>query len=234
MTTHKSFKRLVRARMDKTGEAYTAARAALLAGDDPKAGGRHTGPDRQTNAADPDVPTLLMSDDAIRRRTGRGWEEWFDLLDDAGMSDRPHGEIARWLADTQGMDGWSTQSVTVGYERASGRRAVGERPDGFSIGATKTVDVPVARLYDAFLDPSLQARWLPDGDLRMRTATRPKTARFDWGDGASRVNVGFLAKGEAKSTVAIAHERIADSAEAARMKAYWRDRVAALKALLEA
>jgi hypothetical protein len=30
MTEHKSFKRLVRARMDKTGESYTAARAMLL------------------------------------------------------------------------------------------------------------------------------------------------------------------------------------------------------------
>ena len=31
MTRHKSFKRLVRSRMEKTGESYTAARAALLA-----------------------------------------------------------------------------------------------------------------------------------------------------------------------------------------------------------
>jgi hypothetical protein len=32
MTEHRSFKRLVRARMEKTGESYTAARASLLAG----------------------------------------------------------------------------------------------------------------------------------------------------------------------------------------------------------
>jgi hypothetical protein len=30
MTRHRSFKRLVRARMEKTGESYTAARAMLL------------------------------------------------------------------------------------------------------------------------------------------------------------------------------------------------------------
>jgi hypothetical protein len=30
MTRQKSFKRLVRARMEKTGESYTAARARLL------------------------------------------------------------------------------------------------------------------------------------------------------------------------------------------------------------
>ena len=31
MTRQKSFKRFVRARMDRTGESYTAARAVLLA-----------------------------------------------------------------------------------------------------------------------------------------------------------------------------------------------------------
>jgi hypothetical protein len=37
MTRQKSFKRLVRARMEKTGERYAAARAALLAADQPQA-----------------------------------------------------------------------------------------------------------------------------------------------------------------------------------------------------
>ena len=40
MTVQKSFKRLVRTRMDKTGESYTAARAMLLAADEPKADDR--------------------------------------------------------------------------------------------------------------------------------------------------------------------------------------------------
>jgi hypothetical protein len=36
MTRHRSFKRLVRARMEKTGESYTAARAMLLAAEEPE------------------------------------------------------------------------------------------------------------------------------------------------------------------------------------------------------
>jgi uncharacterized protein YndB with AHSA1/START domain len=174
-----------------------------------------------------------VSDEVIRRRTGRGWEEWFDLLDDWGAIARPHGEIARWLASEHGIDGWSSQSVTVSYERARGRRAVGERADGFVVGASKTVAVPVERLFDAFVDPSLRERWLPEGGLRERTASKPKTARFDWGDGDTRVIVGFTAKGESKSTVALEHERLADAQEAERMKAFWRDRVATLKEVLE-
>jgi hypothetical protein len=47
------------------------------------------------------------------------------------------------------------------------------------------------------------------------------------------VIVDFAPKGEAKSTVALEHERLADAEAAERMKAYWRDRVEALKLQLE-
>ncbi len=218
MTRQRSFKRLVRARMEKTGESYSAARAMLLRAEEPKA---------------TEEPALPMSDEAIRRRTGRGWEEWFDLLDEWGAAERPHPEIARWLSEERGVDGWDAQSVTVGYERASGRRAVGEHAEGFAITASKTVAVPVDRLYEAFVDESLRERWLPGGALRERTSSRPKSARFDWGDGSTRVLVGFTSKGDARSTLALAHERLPDAEEAERMKAFWRDRVAALKELLE-
>ena len=218
MTRQKSFKRLVRARMEKTGESYTAARAALLAAEEPKA---------------TEGPALSMSDEAIRRRTGRGWEEWFDLLDKWGAAERQHKEVARWVAEEHRIDGWGAQAVTVTYERARGLRAVGEGPDGFTITASKTVAVPVGRLYEAFVDESLRERWLPQAELSKRTASEPKSVRFDWGDGKTRVNVSFTAKGESKSVAALEHARLADAAEAERMKAYWRGRVAALKALLE-
>jgi hypothetical protein len=220
MTRQKSFKRLVRARMEKTGESYTAARAVLLAAEEPKA---------------TEKPALATSDEAIRRRTGRGWEEWFDLLDEWGAAERPHREIARWVAEQQGVEplAWNAQAVAGSYERARGLRAVGEHPDGFTITASRTVAVRVDRLYDAFVDASLRERWLPDGALRERTASRPKSARFDWGDGETRVNVTFLAKEEAKSTVALSHVRLADAEEAERMKAYWRARIAAMKEVLE-
>ncbi len=219
MTRQRSFKRLVRSRMEKTGESYAAARAALLAGKE----------------ADDSAATLVLplSDEAIRRRTGRSWEQWLDLLDESGASERRHKDIARWLVDEHGVDSWSAQSVTVGYERARGGRAVGERAEGFTAGAAKTVAVPPERLFDAFVDAQLRARWLPDAELRERTATRPRSARFDWPDGTTRVIVGFAAKGPSKGTVSLAHERLADAAEVERMKAYWRERLATLKSQLE-
>ena len=218
MTRQKSFKRIVRARMEKTGESYTAARSAMLAADEPKATAG---------------PTLSMSDEAIHRRTGRGWEEWFDLLDQHGAAERAHKDVARWLAEEHGIDGWYAQSVTVNYERARGLRAVGEHAVGFSISASRTVSLPVERLYDAFVDRSMREHWLPDDELRERTVLRPRSARFDWGYGETRVNVYFEDKGEAKATVTISHERLADAVEAERMKAFWRERVAAFKEVVE-
>jgi uncharacterized protein YndB with AHSA1/START domain len=218
MTRQRSFKRLVRIRMEKTGESYAAARAMLLS-----ANGKSDG-----------AVTLTMSDEAIRTRTGRGWEEWFDLLDDWGASERSHTEIARWITKEQGLDGWSSQSVTVSYERARAGRALGEHADGFSVTASKTVAVPVDRLYQAFHSASRRKRWLPDGTLRVRTSIEPRSIRFDWGDGSTRVNVGFTDKGAGKSQVALEHSRLPDAAEADRMKAYWRERVGTLKEQLEA
>jgi uncharacterized protein YndB with AHSA1/START domain len=221
MTVHKSFKRLVRARMGKTGESYTAARAMLLQAD---------------QATEAPALRLSTSDEKIRERTGRGWEEWFAILDEWGAAERPHREIARWLADYQGLHplAWNVQAVVSSYELTRGLRQVGEKDDGFAVTASRTVAVDVERLYDAFVQERRRAGWLPDGRLATRTATRPKSARFDWADGPTRVNVTFLAKGQGKSTVALEHRRLADAEEADRMKAYWRDRLASLKHALEA
>ena len=46
--------------------------------------------------------------------------------------------------------------------------------------------------------------------------------------------VTFTAKGEAKCTIAVSHERIADDETAGRLKEMWRERLAELKAELEA
>ncbi len=220
MTRQRSFKRLVRTRMEKTGESYTTARSSLLAA--------HERPGTE-------APPLATSDEEIRRRTGRGWEEWFDLLDDWGAAERPHREVARQVASELGIEPlvWEAQAVTVSYERVRGLREVGERPSGFSVTAQKTVAVPVDRLYDAFVEESLRDRWLPDAELRERTATKPKSARFDWADGTTRVIVSFESRGAGKSTAALEHERLADAEEAERMRAYWRERITTLKEVLE-
>ena len=212
MTERKSFKKRVRARMEKTGERYTAAR-------------RHVGADEEPEAVDT-ASIGLTSDETLAERTGRGWNEWIALLDRWGAVERPHAEIAAYLGEAHDLPGWWAQQVTVGYERARGLRDVGQRRGGgYEVNATRTVNVPVERLYKAFL-----ALDLP---LSVRTTQPNRSARFDWEDGATRVIVGFEAKGDAKSTVSVQHERLPDADFAERTKAEWRERLAALKSELE-
>ena len=220
MTEHRSFKRLVRARMEKTGESYTAARAMILAGP----GGE---------GADTSEVEMPVSDDSVRERTGHGWERWIDELDEWGGTEHNHTEIARHLREEAGVAGWWAQAITVGYERAKGMRAVGETTSGFVAGASKTVAVAVGRLFDEFTDEAARRRWLPEREMSVRTATRPRGVRYDWEDGSTRVVVYFESKGDAKSVVTVSHERLADADEADRMKAMWRAALSDLKEMLE-
>jgi hypothetical protein len=207
MTSQKSFKQRVRTRMEKTGESYTAARAQLLPRDREPA----VGP------------------------TGRPYSEWFAELDAWGAVDVAHKEIAAGLMAERGVPGWWAQNITVEYERARGLREVGQGRDGlFRVNATKTVAVPIEELFAAVVDAARRGEWLPGVQLRERTATPHRTARFDWGEGSTRVIFGFETKGDAKSVIALSHERLPDSETAATMKAFWRERLSGLKALLEA
>jgi hypothetical protein len=220
MTEQKTFKRRVRERMAKTGESYTAARRMLIAaGDRPEASVREF--------------ELPVSEEKVVEATGRGWQEWFGVLDEWEAARRPHTEIARWLGEEHSVQGWYSQSITIGYEWARGLRAPGQRSDGFAATASKTISVPVARLFEAFDDPAARERWLPGADMRPRTATAPRSARYDWEEGTTRVIVGFEAVADTKSRVGLSHERLPDSDTAEGMKTWWRERLAALKSQLE-
>jgi hypothetical protein len=132
-------------------------------------GSRRRSPRRSTDRCEPPV-----AEERVVEATGRGWRAWFDALDGWGAASRSHTEIARWLRDEHGVESWYSQSIALGYERARGLRAPGQRPDGFAVGASKTVAVPVERLFKAFEDESLRERWLPGAELRLRTATSPE------------------------------------------------------------
>jgi hypothetical protein len=222
MTTQKTLKRRVRARAAKTGESYTAARAQLLR--------RHDAPAEPA----PDAAALTgFSDEAMRRATGRPLAEWLGLLDAWGAREHRHGEIAAWLRTEHAVPGWWAQTITVGFERSRGMRARHQQADGFAVSASRTIGVSAERATDAFTDPSVRAAWLPDAPMRPRTATRGRSARFDWDEPPSRLVVGVVAKGEARAQVAVSHERLPDAETAERIKAMWRERLAALKEVLE-
>jgi hypothetical protein len=227
MTKQRSFKRLVRLRMDKTGESYTTARRVLLVSGD--------GSTEAGGSTALDAPGLVCPDAVVRERTGRGWEEWFDLLDQWGAETMTHRDIARKVAADLGIDplGWGAQAVAVSYERGKGLRAVGERADGFAVSASRTVAVPADRLFASVADPDRRAGWLPDADLRERGRNGTSSVRFDRAADGSRVTVYVAAAGPARAKVSVEHTRLADAGTRARLKPWWGAALDVLKARLE-
>ena len=250
MTRQKDLKRLVRARMKKTGEAYTAARTQILR--KPKKTTRRTPAPAtraastapalapETRAATPKPPTdprdyasiAGMSDDAIEAKTGCTWERWVFALDRHGADKLPHREIAELVSKKYKVGDWWTQMVTVGYERIKGLRARGQRRDGsYEANKSRTFDVPVKTLFDAWADPGIRQRWLNGAPVKIRTATAPKSMRLGWSDG-TLVAVGFMAKGKDRSSVALAHAKLPNRETADRLKKYWGERLDALGEVL--
>jgi hypothetical protein len=225
MPANKDFKRLVRGRMQKTGEAYTTARAHLL---------KHKpAVTRSASPAPRDYAIIAGKSDALlKEKTGCTWERWVKALDRVKAYTWPHRDIARHVSEKYRIPGWWAQTVTVGYERIKGLRAVGQRRDGsFEVNKSKTVPVPVDRLYHGFDDPDVRARWLPGVDLSVRGATRDKVMRITWPDSTSVV-VGFTPKGAGKSQVSIQHGKLPDRSTSTRLKQYWTERLDALTGIL--
>jgi hypothetical protein len=173
-------------------------------------------------------------DAGLRKATGAGRQDWFERLDAWGARDRSYRQIADWLVGDQGLSDWWAQKLIVEYQQSRGIRPPGIRPDGtFSVGASKTVGVPVERLFAAFTDPEVRDRWLTDVTLHERTAHPNRSIRFDVGSDGTRLSVTCAALDGGRSQVAVEHEKLPDEEAAARMKPFWQERVAALKTLLE-
>lgn len=218
MTQQKDFKRVVRARMQKTGESYTTARLHLV---------------KKQDAPAPDYAALAgLSDESVKKATGRNWTTWVALLDKADAKEMSHPALTKHIREAYDTPSWWTQMVAVGYERIRGLRAQGQQRSGdWSVSKSKTVGVPLAKLYAAF-NARGRAKWMPGVKLTVRGATPNKSMRLRWEDG-SPIDVGFMAKGESKSQVALEHRKLTSKAEADRIRAFWTERLNALAAMLK-
>ena len=237
MPRQKDLKRLVRARMTKTGEAYTAARAHIVR----KPSGLTTSNDiaAAPRAATPAHPSPKeyaalagISDAALKQKTGCTWEHWVKALDHYGAAEMPHRDIAALVKAKYKTPSWWAQTVVVGYERIRGLRARGQQRNGtFAMTKSRTFNVNVTTLFDAWANAGTRRRWLKDQNVRVRSTTAPKSMRIEWAGGGI-VAVGFVDKGKRKSSVALEHAKLPDRETADRLKQYWSERLDALGALI--
>lgn len=181
MTTQESFKKRIRARMAKTGERYSAARRSLL---------NQSTPQSKTTGW---VSEPAASDSAVRKHTGRGWDEWVQMIEAGPGRDSGHTAIAAWVHEEHGVDGWWAQSVTVGYERITGLRLPGQMPDGtFTVSRSRSLDLNPEEFRQALLEDDVRAELLAGLSSTLRSKPTTKAPRFSLSDADSGDELGIL------------------------------------------
>ena len=186
-----------------------------------------------------------ISDAAVRKATGKGWDEWFAVLDSEGADALPHKQIARLLYDKSYIaSSWWCQMVTVEYERARGKRALGETESaGFEIGVQKTLPLSPQDAWNLFTQPEGLALWLgtvpclrwekgaafatAEGTRgEIRSFTPGKHVRLTWQPphfaAPSTLQVSLTPSGK-KTALRFHQEKLASAAAREQMHAHWRD-----------
>jgi hypothetical protein len=173
-----------------------------------------------------------ISDEAVAARTGRNWNEWFDLLDRAGGRSKSHTELVAILSEKHGLGPWWQQMVAVAYEQSRGLRDAHQRPDGYQISKGATLAAPLARVFAAWSEPRLREQWLKDTGLVVRKATPHKSLRITWTDG-THVDVMLVAKGHSKTQVTVNHGKLKSARAAESRKSFWRAQLERLRSAVE-
>ena len=170
-----------------------------------------------------------ISTEAVAAKTGKGWDEWFALLDKDKADTLPHKAIAELLNQKYELSMWWAQMVTVNYERARGLREIHETKRGFVASISKTINRSREDLWQ-FLQEPLRLQWLKIPH-EVASFNAPKTLRFKMPDG-SRVEFGVIDKGK-KCSITAQQTYLKDAEAVAKQKDFWASALAALKAIAE-
>ena len=160
-----------------------------------------------------------ISDDAVKAKTGKKWDEWFKVLDKAGARMMEHKEIAELVQNQLGLTPWWGQMVTVGYEQERGMRAKHQRGVRYEVDRSKTIDVPIETVWAAWHDPEMLARWLPETRFEVTKSTPPRILHLKWPDDTHVVVM--LQERAGKTKVVVSHERVQVSGEVKQLQDFW-------------
>lgn len=174
-----------------------------------------------------------MSDIAVKAKTGKNWKDWFAVLDKAGARKMNHQEIVKLVSEKYEVGPWWQQMVTVSYEQARGLREKYQKPAGYQISVSRTVNAPVAKLYKSFADARSRSSWLPEKGFVVRTKTADRSMRVSWNDNKTSLEINFYPKAADKTQVVVQHSKLPDGKSSAKMKTYWGKALDRLRTSLE-
>jgi hypothetical protein len=219
MPKQKDLKRIVRSRMQKTGESYTAARLNVVK------------PAPKPKSEPFDVSLAGMSDEKVKAATGRDWSEWIAVLDVADGRTKDHRQRVDHVSSLGTPDWWS-QMVVVGYERMRGLREQGQRMDKtWEVSRSRTFNVPLETLFRAVADAKQRAKWFSGLAITRAASTVNKSVRLKFDDGTN-VDLRFTTKDNGKTVLGLGHMKLPSKEVADQMKIFWNERLDALKALV--
>ncbi|MFU8839452.1 MAG: hypothetical protein ACNA8R_01865 [Nitriliruptoraceae bacterium] len=156
----------------------------------------------------------------VRERTGRGWDEWRELIDAWPGHVEGHTAVARWVEQTHGVDGWWAQQVTVGWERISGRRLPNQLADGtFTAGRSATVTVDAEALRARLLDDEQRAVLFSGRPTTLRSRPTSKNVRLALDEGV--VEIAMAPKTGGRVTIAVQHQKLPSPDAVTRWEAFW-------------
>ncbi|MCC6231808.1 MAG: hypothetical protein IT580_04150 [Verrucomicrobiales bacterium] len=173
-----------------------------------------------------------VSDAAVRKATGKGWGEWYSLLDSAGAREMTHRQIVS-VVGTHESGGWWQQTITATYERARGLGDKHQRIEGFAVTASKVIKAGVTRIYAAWAEETVRNGWLDASGWTIRKSTPCKSLRITWCDGRTHVDVHLWPRDVAKALVQVEHTRLATADDVQRLKAFWGVALERLREMLE-
>jgi hypothetical protein len=168
-------------------------------------------------------------DEVVRERTGRTWAGWFAFLDRAGGETLGYRELTRVLGAQQ-VSAWWSQMIAVEYERARGMRRAHETSGGFAVAVSKTLAWKLPQLYGLTARPAARRKWFPRGEFQPSSQTKDKYLRGPWKGGA-RLEIGFYARGPAKSQIAVQVSRLARRADVETVRETWKAALTRLQGL---
>ena len=192
-----------------------------------------------------------ISDDAVKKATGKVWKEWRKILSGIVSDYWSHKEIVALLREKYGISHWWAQTITVDHEKATGKRVPGQTYSaGFQIGVQKTVPLSKQETWELLVSPEGIHTWLGDvegfdfsegtkyqtengtiGEIRVlrpfhhvRLSWKPK----NWAE-SSTLQIAVVSKTEGKTAVRIHHEKLADEKVRNQMRDHWQNVLNKLK-----
>lgn len=174
-----------------------------------------------------------ISDEAVKKSTGKNWKQWFSILNKTVAKKMGHKDIAILLSEKYHLPDWWSQMVTVQFEQELKGRKKHETANGYQISKSKTLPFAASKIFNAVHSPSERNLWLKDSEFKITTSTKNKSIRGKWSDGKTNLEFQFYHKDKSKTQVVIQHSKISSAAKDANMKLYWGKNLLSLKKYLE-